>query len=170
MASTVVATTTVAVAVTWLGDVAVTVAAVNLGDVAGSRRRRSVVARGLRIGAVGACGVVVVGCDHEPGGSGSELHGNIPNKRVTADEVPFRCHPVVLPTTPSVKVAWYKGRGYGNAGGYRRWLGMQLLFLLGHPCCINPWEVRVYGKPGRSYYGGAKARTSTSELEGLDTE
>ena len=51
----VVASTTVAVVAESLGDFAVAAAAVNLEDVAGSRRRRAVLARGVGGGAVGAC-------------------------------------------------------------------------------------------------------------------
>ena len=53
--ATVVAPTTVAVVAASLGDFAVAAAAVNLEDVAGSRRRRAVVAREVGGGAVGAC-------------------------------------------------------------------------------------------------------------------
>ena len=55
MAATVVASTTVAVAAASLGDFAVTAAAINLEDVAGSRRRKAVIARGVGGGAVGGC-------------------------------------------------------------------------------------------------------------------
>ena len=61
MVATVVASTTVAAAAASLGDFAVAVAAVNLEDVAGSRRRRAVVARGVGGGAVGACVGVLAG-------------------------------------------------------------------------------------------------------------
>ena len=50
MVTTVVASTTVAVAAASLGYLAVEAAAVNLEDIAGSRRRRAVVARGLVVG------------------------------------------------------------------------------------------------------------------------
>ena len=59
---TVVAPTTVAVAPASLGDFAVAAAAVNLEDVAGSRRRTAVVARKVGGGAVGACVGVLAGC------------------------------------------------------------------------------------------------------------
>ena len=61
MVATVVGPTTVAVAAASLGDFAVAAAAVNLEDVAGSRRRRVVVARGVGGGAVGACVDVFTG-------------------------------------------------------------------------------------------------------------
>ena len=59
MSATVVAPTMVAAAAT-LGDFAVAAAAVNLEDVAGSRRR-AVVARGVGGGAVSACMGVLAG-------------------------------------------------------------------------------------------------------------
>ena len=55
MVATVVAPTTVAVAAASLGDFAVAAAAVKLEDVAGSRRRRAVVARVVVGRAVGGC-------------------------------------------------------------------------------------------------------------------
>ena len=61
MVATVVAPTTVAVAAASLGDFAVAAAAVNLEDVAGSHRRRAVVARGVGGRAVGACVGVLAG-------------------------------------------------------------------------------------------------------------
>ena len=61
MVATVVATTTVMVVAGRQGDFAVAAAAVNLGDVAGSRRRTAVVARVVGGGVVGAYGVVEVG-------------------------------------------------------------------------------------------------------------
>ena len=54
MVATVVAPTTVVVAAASLGDFAVAAAAVKLEDVAGSRRKRAVVAREVGGGAVGA--------------------------------------------------------------------------------------------------------------------
>ena len=60
MSATVVAPTMVAAAAT-LGDFAVAAAAVNLEDVAGSRRKRAVVARGVGGGAVSACMGVLAG-------------------------------------------------------------------------------------------------------------
>ena len=59
--ATVVAPTTVAVAAALLGDFDVAAAAVNLEGVAGSRRRRAVVARGVGGGAVSACVGVLAG-------------------------------------------------------------------------------------------------------------
>ena len=82
MAATVVAPTTVAVAAASLGDFSVAAAAVNLEDVAGSRRRKAVVARGVGGGAVGACeggfGWMALGevGAWEVGGSGNELGGS----------------------------------------------------------------------------------------------
>ena len=62
MVATVVAFTTVAVAAASLGDFSVAAAAVNLEDVAGSCRRRAVVARWVGGEAVGACvGVLLDG-------------------------------------------------------------------------------------------------------------
>ena len=59
--ATVVVPTMVAVAAVSLGGFAVAVAAVSLEDVAGSRRRRTVVAREVGGGAVGACVGVLAG-------------------------------------------------------------------------------------------------------------
>ena len=59
--ATVVTSTTVAVAPASLGDFAVAAAAVNLEDIAGSRRRREVMARGVGGEAVGACVGVLAG-------------------------------------------------------------------------------------------------------------
>ena len=61
MAATVVAPTTVAVTAASLGDFAVAAVAVNLKDVAGSRRRSVVVTRGVVGAAVGACVGVLSG-------------------------------------------------------------------------------------------------------------
>ena len=61
MVATVVAPTTVAVAAASLGDFAVAAATVNLEDVAGSRRRRAIMARKVGGGAVGACVGVLAG-------------------------------------------------------------------------------------------------------------
>ena len=61
MVATVVASTTVAVAPASLGDLAVAADAVNLEDIAGSRTRRAVMARGVVDGAVGACVGVLAG-------------------------------------------------------------------------------------------------------------
>ena len=61
MVATVFASTTVAVAPASLGDFAVAAAVVNPEDVAGSRRRKAVVARGVGGGKVGACVVVLAG-------------------------------------------------------------------------------------------------------------
>ena len=61
MVATVVASSPVAVAPASLGDLAVAGAAVNLKDVAGSRKRRETAARGVGGGAVRACvGVLAV--------------------------------------------------------------------------------------------------------------
>ena len=73
MVATVVASTTVEVAPASLGDFAVAAAAVNLEDVAGSRRRRAVVARGGDDGAVGACVGVLAGSHWGQLGRGKAL-------------------------------------------------------------------------------------------------
>ena len=102
-----------------LGDFAVAAAAVNLEDVAGSRKR-AVVAREVGGGAVGACVGVLAGwrwgqlargeavvVPMNSAGCGSEFHGNIPDEK------------------PQTKFIWvpsglnHSGMGKTEAGGHR---------------------------------------------------